>query len=1156
MRTFCVLMIFLSFCASVNGQHEISNKRSKFISIKNSPISLDSLSVIPSSLNFYYNNLSIQDSLNYSLKNDSLFLELINKKSNSIGDSILVEYRVFPINFGASFFHLDSTKTVKKPSDLAIEYDFEIYKQKQNDLLFSKGLDYDGSFSRGLSFGNSQSLVLNSNFNLQLGGKLGDDLEIAASISDANIPIQPEGTTQQLNDFDKVFIQIKKKNTTLIAGDYEISRPNSYFINYYKKLQGISVLQENYNEKYGLFKQKGSIAISRGKFSRITLPTKEGNQGPYKLTGSEGEKFLIVLSGTEKVYVDGKLLARGEENDYVIYYDRAEIIFSTNRLITKDSRIIVEFEYADQTFLRSLYQYGGGWEYGKLKVDFNIVSDQDSKNTLGGANLDSLDLALLNIAGDQDANAIRSGIKNNIEVYNPNKVYYKKIYNQDLKDSILIFTNNPDSSFYLANFSEVGSGNGSYAINSGINSNGRVYKYVGKGKGNYEPYVRLVAPEIKQMYSLRSSYNFNAESKILLEIGMSYFDLNRLSESDDKDNTGFSGRLEYQNKIPLGKRKNWILSPILEMESKRINFKSLNPYREAEFARDWNINPNNISDEFLGEFGFALNQKENLTNLGYTFSNFSQFGIYNGNRHNLYGNFKKNGFEIDLQNNYLNSTSDQLNSTFSRPKISISKQFSKIDDWTIGWYGEREKNEIYENSNQILDKSSFHYDYSKFFVRSDEKDNFSFGIEYNNRKDYSSEPGFFSLVTNADEYELNGKWSIKNISTTGWGFTYRNLQIEDPNLTIEKNNAVLLGNFNNILNLAKGAFNSTTNYKISSGQEPKIEYDFREVLTGQGNYIWIDNGDGIQQRNEFQIAPFQDQANFVRVNLFNNEFIRTNNIGFTQSLRLEPKIYLRTLEKKGKLLNFLSKISIVSNYRVDNKSMGSISAFTLDQFNSKDTSLVSFNSLYSGILYFNRGNTIYDLQFGIRNNSNKIVQTIGFEQRSLKEYYLRNRLALNKNLDFISIFTKGEKSYLSEFFSNNDFKIVSQKIEPSLSLRIGNKIRLTTDYNFELKSNLNGTPNEKAKISDIKVGFTYSKEKTSRINSSLKFANVNYSGITNTALELNMLDGLKNGKNLLWSMEYSKRMMKNIDVNISYEGRKTGNNKIVHIGRAQIKSSF
>ncbi|WP_235299083.1 hypothetical protein [Portibacter marinus] len=1156
MRFFSLLILSVLLYSPVNSQVELSNIRLKNISLSDTIIQLDTLSIVPSSLRFFNNNIDITKELSYHLDHDRLIIRPQTKALTTTSDSIKVMYRVFPVYFGTPYSHLDSTKVLPKPNEVYIGYDYDIYQRKEPELLFSRGLEYDGSFSRGLSFGNSQSLVLNSSFNLQLGGKLSDDLEILASISDANIPIQPEGTTQQLQDFDKVFIQLKRKNTTLLAGDYEISRPNSYFINYYKKLQGVSVIQENDLGKFGNLYQKGSAAISRGKFSRNILDVAEGNQGPYKLTGSEGERFLIVLSGTEKVYFDGRLMTRGEENDYVIYYDRAEIVFTTNRLITKDSRIIVEFEYADQRYLRSLYQYSSTYTKDKLQMDFNVVSQQDSRNTTGNIELDSLDFRLLDNAGDSDESAVRSGIRRNRAEFSNNKIYYKKEFRPEAPDSVLVFTADPDSAMYQANFSDVGNGNGSYIINTNVNANGRVYKYVGPGQGNYEPFVRLVAPEQNQMYALRSHYQFNEDAHATAEIGMSYFDLNRFSSLDDRDNLGLSGRFDFEHKIGLGKNKNWNLRPLISMESKTSNFEAFNPYRNPEFIRDWNLDPNIETDEFLGNFGFRINQINNEAAVGYSYGNFTQYGFYEGHRHNVSADLNKGGFDVNFNNNYLTSTSLDQTTKFARPKINISKKFSKLDNWSVGYYGERERNEIQQKNADTLDDLSFLYDYSKFFLRSDDKDNFSFGVGFNQRNDYSSEPGEFTLSATANEYVLNGKWNVKQYSNSSWSFTYRELMIKDDELTAEQNNAVLLGNFNHILKLWKGAFNSTFNYKVSSGQEPKIEFDFREVLQGDGEYIWIDDGDGIQQRNEFQIAPYQDQANYVRVSLFNNEFIRTNNNGLTQSLRIDPKIFLRSIKEKQKWHQFASRWSLISNYRVDAKNRGSKGLFEGNQFSINDTSLVSYSSLYNGILFFNKGNPAYDIQLGIRNNKSKVVQTLGFEQRGFEEYYLRNRIAASKNIDVILVITRGERSLVSEIYSNNDFALEIARAEPQLTYRVGNSFRLNMEYTYERKVNIAGENNEKAMINDVNFGVTYAERSKSRIMGEIKYANVNYTGQPNTALELSMLDGLKDGRNVLWSIDYSRRIRKNIDVSISYEGRKTGDRDTVHVGRAQVKSSF
>ena len=53
-----------------------------------------------------------------------------------------------------------------------------------------------------------------------------------------------------------------------------------------------------------------------------------------------------------------------------------------------------------------------------------------------------------------------------------------------------------------------------------------------------------------------------------------------------------------------------------------------------------------------------------------------------------------------------------------------------------------------------------------------------------------------------------------------------------------------------------------------------------------------------------------------------------------------------------------------------------------------------------------------------------------------------------------------------------------------------------------------------------------------------------------------MLEGLQSGSNITWKISFQKKMSNNIQLSVSYNGRKSENNKAIHTGSMQMRAFF
>ncbi|MBK5269428.1 MAG: hypothetical protein JJE22_00310, partial [Bacteroidia bacterium] len=471
-------------------------------------------------------------------------------------DSAIIIYRVFPFKLNPIAQRMSFDSVMNNFYVAPFEFNSGLTNSQKGIFDFGT-LKAEGSFGRQIGFGNSQDAVLNSTLNLQLSGMLGDSIEIQAAITDNNIPIQPDGNTQQLNEFDQVFLQFKKKNWQLNLGDIDIRETQSYFLNFYKRLQGISFQTTNRLSKNISSKTLASGSIAKGKFTRNIIVALEGNQGPYRLTGANNEFFFIVLANTEHVFIDGELLQRGEDQDYVINYNSAEITFTPKRMITKDSRIQVEFEYADRNFLNANLYLSQEFEINKkLKLRIGAFNNSDAKNSQINQVLDVNQKQFLSNIGDSIQNAYYPVAT--LDTFAAGKILYEKIYYGTTSDSFYQYSIDPALAKYNLAFTDLGQGHGNYIADFN-GANGKVYKFLmpvaGVKQGNFEPVQILVTPKKQQLLNLGIEYAIDKNTLLKTEVATSNNDVNTFSVKDNGDDRGWAAKFQLSNNKTLQSEK-------------------------------------------------------------------------------------------------------------------------------------------------------------------------------------------------------------------------------------------------------------------------------------------------------------------------------------------------------------------------------------------------------------------------------------------------------------------------------------------------------------------------------------------------------------------------------------------------------------------------
>ena len=1063
--------------------------------------------------------LSLDNAQIFSWKNPNI------PKDSAKKDSILAA------RLEQDLFAKDTMDFVKTSNRIFVD---EAVLAKNDKKRFLGELNSKGSIIRGITFGNNQGQSVQSSMDLQISGKLSKDVTILASISDHNLPIQADGYTQTLEEFDKIYMQLNIKDKSILrAGHLDLVDDKNYFAKYQRRSMGLQ-FQTQFGTENKTFVDV-SMGVARSEFHRIRFQGVEGNQGPYRLTGKNGEQFITLISGSEQVFIDGILMKRGENQDYIINYNTGEVTFTSFRPIFQQNFITISFNYANRNYSRYLFTGKLEHQREKFRIGLNWFMENDNKNAPLALNLSKEDEQILADAGnDPNLMYAPSGV---VAEYDVNKILYSLV--QDPGGNYYQFSTDVTQTLYQVSFTYFGVNLGDYKLTQTTN-NGRVFEYVGPNSGDYRAVRKLPSPQKSQVYTLSSEYLLK-EGKIGADISLSNYDLNLFSSKDSDQNLGYAARI-FGNKTFT--KNSWKGTPSFEYQYIDKQFHILDRINDVEFSRDFNL-----AQEFSGRtqnrfiFNF-LNKWNNKSTLNYRVNYLDEEDAYKGLKNDLDFGWIKGKFLTKGNLSYLNTTATLQDTKFIRGGAT-TEYTGKKGSWALG--GSMEHNEKKFNETQLMDVTSFSWKElfvqkkigdstrTKLLAKMYIRDNDS--VRDNRLQSMNRILGFMA------ESQL-----IKTEKTTLNALIhYRKFFYKTEDVDMNQNKDFVVGNLLYNQQLFKNGMRLQAFYELGNGQEAQREFQYIKVTDGQGIYKWTDyNGDGVQQLDEFEIAEYSDLAQYIRIYTNSVRYIPSNKNKLQLALFVNPSIIFNSENKFLKRWNFNVSLNSQNSYLKREK------VLVLNPFEKSDDQILKNQNILASVQFNPTEKSGWNGNYRFIANNNLINANFSNEERNQTSHFVNLGYWFNKEFRVDWENSVHDLQNSSQLFATRDYRLNNFETKPKATYKFTDAIQAEFSSAYRKKKRMDGE--ELLKAFDITGTIQWERKKTS-IRGNFSYINNDFTGNNFSIVGNQMLDGLKPGKNQVWSVFVQQAINSFLQLNLNYEGRNSGD-RTIHIGSMQIKASF
>lgn len=995
-------------------------------------------------------------------------------------------------------------------------------------------LSSKGSIIRGITFGNNQGQSVQSSMDLQISGKLSDDVSILASVSDHNLPIQADGYTQTLEEFDKIYIQLNIKDRSILrAGHLDLNDAQTYFGRYQRRSMGLD-FQTHFGQQNKISADI-SAGVARSEFHRIRFQGVEGNQGPYRLSGKNGEQFITVISGSEQVFIDGILMKRGENQDYSINYNTGEVTFSSFRPIFRQNFITISYNYTNRNYTRFLVtgniQHGGS----RLKTGISWFLENDNKNAPLALNLSKEDQSILAAAGNNSE--LMYAPSGTATEYDVNKILYRLV--QDASGSHYEFSSDQNTALYQVAFTYFGANSGDYRIKQ-TTTNGRVFEFVGNGLGDYRAVRKLPSPQKANVYSANASYELE-KGKIGADFSLSNYDVNLFSSKDNSENTGYAGRI-FGNKIFT--KTNWKGTAAAEFQHISSRFHILDRINDVEFSRDFNLDQEfNQKTQNRIVFSF-LNEWKNRSFLNYRLNYLDEKESYKGIKNDVDFGWIRGKTQTKGNFSYLDTKAVFQNTKFLRGGI-ISEYFGKKGSWGIGAGMEHNLKKF--NQTAQLDVASFSWKevfvqkkigdsartklFTKFYFRDNDS------VRSNNLENMNRILGFM-----AESQIIKTEKTTLNTSVHYRKFFYQNQQLSE-----HLNNDFVVGNILYNQQLMRNGMRLQAFYELGNGQEAQREFQYIKVTDGQGIYKWTDyNGDGAQQLDEFEIAEYADLARYIRLYTNTVSYVPSNKNKLQLALFVNPSNVFNSENR------FLKRWNVNLSLNSQNSFYKKEKVLILNPFEKNEDQILKNQNFLASLQFNPTDQSGWNGNYRYIANSHLINANFSREERTQDAHFVNLAYWFNKALRLDWENSTQHIQNASQLFDSRDYTLNTFETNPKLTYKFTQAIQAELATALRQKNRADGE--ESLKTLNLTGSMQWERQKTS-LRASFSFINNDFSGNSFSIVGNQMLDGLKPGKNQVWNVYLQQRINAFLQLNFNYEGRNSGE-RTIHIGSMQVKASF